>query len=64
MQESVAQPPWSAQHYPALDLMANWTSERPTMSQIMDGLSSQDGIDVHRQIDDAANNWRSDDAIN
>jgi hypothetical protein len=53
IEDSVVQPPWSAEHYPALDLMANWTNEQPSMSQILDGRASQEVIDANRQSGDA-----------
>jgi hypothetical protein len=49
VEQSSAQIPWSAEQYPALDLMANWTNDRPSMSQIMDGLTNREATDVHRQ---------------
>jgi hypothetical protein len=63
-EQSVAQPPWSAESYPALDLMANWTNDRPSMSQILDGQSRQKAVDVQRQSGDAESIWRSDNAAN
>ena len=49
VEQSTAPAPWSAEQYPALDLMANWTNDRPSMSQIMDGLSNRAATDAHRQ---------------
>jgi hypothetical protein len=63
-EQSVIQPPWSAENFPALDLMANWTNDRPSMSQILDGQSRQKAVDVHRQSGDAVDIWRSDNASN
>jgi hypothetical protein len=40
--------------------MANWTGERPSMAQNIEGLSANEAIDGDRQIDDVVNNWRSD----
>ena len=64
VEPSVVQLLWSAEHFPALDLMANWTNDRPSMSQILDGRASQDAVDVSRQVGDAATKWRSDNASN
>jgi hypothetical protein len=55
--EQSVQSPWSAEQFPALDLMANWTSDRPSMSQIMDGRASQEAVDVSRQSGDAVSKW-------
>jgi hypothetical protein len=63
-EQSVVQPPWSAEHYPALDLMANWTNDRPSMSQILDGQLRQEAVDVQRESVDAEHIWRSDNATN
>jgi hypothetical protein len=60
--QTVVQPPWSAAHYPALDLMANWTNDRPSMSQILDGQERQAAVNVHRQSGDALDTWGSDNA--
>jgi hypothetical protein len=54
-EQSNVQPPWSAEQYPALDLMANWTNDRPSMSQILDGRSSEEIIDANRQSGDEVN---------
>jgi hypothetical protein len=54
----------SSESYPALDLMANWTDERPSMSQILEGRSVNEVPEGNRQIGDAANNWRSDNGTN
>jgi hypothetical protein len=55
IEESVVKSPWGAEHYPALDLMANWTNDQPSMSQMMDGLSEQAVIDANRQSGDVVN---------
>jgi hypothetical protein len=54
----------SSEGYPSLDLMANWTGERPSMAQILEGLSANEAIEEDRQIDDVVNNWRSDHGTN
>ena len=64
IEQSVVQLPWSAEHFPALDLMANWTTDRPSMSQILDGQASQKAVDVSRQSGDAVTKWRPDNANN
>ena len=53
LEDSVALSPSNAEHYPALDLMDNWTDDRPSMSQILDGRSTQEIVDVNRQSGDA-----------
>lgn len=55
IEDSIAQSPSSAEQYPALDLMANWTNEQPSMSQLLDGRSGQEAIDANRQSGDAVN---------
>ncbi len=54
----------SSESYPSLDPMANWTGERPSMAQILEGLSANEAIEGDRQIDDVVNNWRSDHGTN
>ncbi|HEY5091683.1 MAG TPA: hypothetical protein VII60_00310 [Acidimicrobiales bacterium] len=53
IEDSIVQSPSSAEQYPALDLMARWTSDQPSMSQILDGRSGQEAIDANRQSGDA-----------
>jgi len=51
--DSLVQSPWNAEHYPALGLLENWTNDQPSMSQILDGRSTQEIVDVNRQSGDA-----------
>jgi hypothetical protein len=60
----VLRPQLSSESYPSLDLMANWTGERPSIAQILEGLSTKEAIEEDRQTDDVANNWRSDHGTN
>ena|SRR5450631_2494649 len=47
-----------------LDRVAKWTGARPSMAQILEGLTANEAIEVDRQIDDVVNNWRSDHGTN
>lgn len=60
----VLRPQLSSESYPSLDLIANWTGERPSMAQILEELSANEAIEGDRQIDDVVNNWRSDHGTN
>jgi hypothetical protein len=60
----VLRPQLSSESYPSLDPMANRTVERPSKSQILEGLSANEAIEGDRQIDDVVNNWRSDHGTN
>jgi hypothetical protein len=60
----VLRPQLSSESYPSLDLTAKWTDERPSMAQILEGLSANEAIKEDRQIDDVVNSWRSDHGTN
>jgi hypothetical protein len=60
----VVPPRAGAEYNRSLDLMANWTTDQPTMSQMMDGQANQEVLDTSRQSGDAMKEWGTDNAGN
>lgn len=50
--------------YPSLDLMRNWTSERPSIAQILESSSTQQLTESVRQSGDLVDPWRFTNGIN